>query len=183
MLTCKVKKFSLVSTSLAVPMLTSCLSFGFPFTGIHGLGYIGASICQGRIKVCKPILLLKNPKALYLYCLGCSRFVCTKSSSHELTRTNECGRLLYTKFAKDVGSFQKVMDEIEKRGDPQDKHILLPLCPTRWVMRLPDAFLIHYAAILEFLETIVNDRSEPGKSRGKLSPIYMALSLFIITST
>ena len=40
-----------------------------------------------------------------------------------------------------------------------------------------EAFLNHYAGILAFLEAIVNDQSETGKSRGKLDPIYMVLSL------
>ena len=45
--------------------------------------------------------------------------------------------------------------------------VLRPLCPTRWVMRLPavDAFLAHDASILEFMDELKNDRTEPAKNK------------------
>ena len=129
----------------------------------------------------------ENPKALYLYCLGHQlnlvvqdSFAAIPQIMISLERMNAVVHFIKNS-PKKLDRFQTMMDEIEKRGDnPQDKHLLRPLCPTRWVMRLPavEAFLIHYAAILEFLEAIVNDRSEPGKSRGEAESYLHGLESF-----
>ena len=102
----------LVSTSPAVPInadsllhlvKTSLLSFGIPLTGIRSQGYDGASNMSGKNNGLQAKVIAENPKALYLYCLG-HQLAFINSSSHYLTRTNECGRSLYKKFTQEVGS-------------------------------------------------------------------------------
>ena len=55
-----------------------------------------------------------------------------------------------------------------------------PLCTTRWVMRLPtvDTFLVHYHEILEFLESIKEDYTEPANNREKADSFLRNLETF-----
>ena len=63
---------------------------------------------------------------------------------------------------------------------PRDNHMLRPLCTTRWVMKLPavDAFLVHYHEILEFLESIKEDYTEPANNREKADSFLRNLETF-----
>ena len=63
---------------------------------------------------------------------------------------------------------------------PKDNHMLRPLCTTRWVMRLPavDTFLVHYHEILEFLESIKEDYTEPANNREKADSFLRNLETF-----
>ena len=47
------------------------------------------------------------------------------------------------------------------------------LCPTRWAMRLPAfvVYMIHNESILEFLEPIKDDLSEPVKNRDEAETV------------
>ena len=66
-----------------------------------------------------------------------------------------------------MADIQTIVEESNINNNHMNQKLLRPLCPTRWVMRLPavDAFIIHYESILEFLESINDDVSKPVKNR------------------
>ena len=80
---------------------------------------------------------------------------------------------------------QTIVEETNLNNNHTNQKLLRPLCPTRWVMRLPavDAFIIHYKSIVEFLESIKDDVYEPVKNRDEALSIYLGLSIFKITLT
>ena len=77
-----------------------------------------------------------------------------------------CGSL-HQEFTKDAQQ-NNIVKDLEMDDNPHLHNIVLrPLCPTRWVMRLPavDAFLAHYASILQLIDELKNDRTEPEERR------------------
>ena len=69
---------------------------------------------------------------------------------------------------KKLNRFNNIVKDLEMDDNPHLHNIVLrPLCPTRWVMRLPavDAFLAHYASILEFMDELKNDRTEHANNK------------------
>ena len=69
---------------------------------------------------------------------------------------------------KKLNRFNNIVKDLKMDDNPHLHNIVLrPLCPTRWVMRLPavGAFLAHYASILEFMDELKNDRTEPAKNK------------------
>ena len=153
---------------------TSLLASNLPFSGIRGQGYDVATNVAGKDNGLQAKLLAENSKALYLYCLGHQLNLCVQDSlvvipevSITLERMNSVVNFIKNS-PKKLGRFNSIVQQQENYDIPHrhDK-VLRPICPTRWVMRLPavDAFLGHYSSILDFMEELKDDRTEPAKNK------------------
>ena len=157
--------FNLVKSSL--------LSFGLSLTGVRGQGYDGASIMAGRHNGLQAKVLAENSKALYLYCFGHQLNLVVQDSlksipevTLSLVRMNAVVHFIRNS-PKKLDKFKDIVAQVEVGEIPLNNHNLRTLCPTRWVMCLPavNSFLEQYASILEFLETLKEDATEPAENR------------------
>ena len=165
---------------------TSLLSFGLPFSGIRGQGYDGASNMSGKNNGLQAKVSSENSKALYLYCFGHQLNLVVQDALvdipevvNALERMNAVVHFIKNSPKKWQG-FQMIVEETNVNDNHMNQKLLRPLCPTRWVMRLPavDAFLIHYESILEFLESIKDDGNEPVKNRDEALSYLLGLETF-----
>ena len=133
-------------------------------------------------------VLTENPKALYLYCFGHQLNLVVQDSlktipevAIALERMHSVVQLIKNS-PKKWHRFKSIVNfaSTDDLSFPKDNHRLRPLCTTRWVMRLPsvDTFLVHYHEILEFLESIKEDYTEPANNREKADSILRNLETF-----
>ncbi|KAI6648199.1 Zinc finger MYM-type protein 1-like [Oopsacas minuta] len=153
---------------------TSLLAFGLPFSGIRGQDMTEQQMLADYIIGCRLNCRLKIQKHCTLYCLGHQLNLCVQDSlgmipevSIGLERMNSVVHFIKNS-PKKLNRFNNIVKDLEMDDNPHlDNIVLRPLCPTRWVMRLPtvDAFLAHYTSILEFMDELKNDRTEPAKNK------------------
>ena len=169
---------------------SSLTAFNLPFSGIRGQGYDGASNMSGRNNGLQAKVAAENFMALYLYCFGHQLNLVVQDSlcalpevAIALERMN--GVVTFVRNSpKKMGRFKEILEvskqENEASNFTHDNHSIRPLCPTRWVMRLPaiDAFLSHYSSIIDFLVDIKEDRTEPVKNRGEADSFLRSLETF-----
>ena len=169
---------------------SSLTAFNLPFSGIRGQGYDGASNMSGRNNGLQAKVAGENAMALYLYCFGHQLNLVVQDSlvalpevAIALERMN--GVVTFIRNSpKKMGRFKEILEvskqENEASNFTHDNHSIRPLCPTRWVMRLPaiDAFLSHYSTIIDFLVDIKEDRTEPVKNRGEADSFLRSLETF-----
>ena len=173
--------FSLIKSSLT--------AFNLPFSGIRGQGYDGASNINGRNNGLQAKVAGENAMALYLYCFGHQLNLVVQDSlvalpevAIALERMNGVVTLIRNS-PKKMGRFKEILEvskqENEASNFTHDNHLIRPLCPTRWVIRLPavDAFLSHYSTIIDFLVDI-EDRTKPVKNRGEADSFLQSLETF-----
>ena len=165
----------------------SLLTFWLPFSGIRGQGYDGASNMSGRENGLQVKVLTENPKALYLYCFGHQLNLVVQDSLKAIPEVAIALERMHSvvQFIKNSPKkwdrFQSIVNfaSTDDMSFPKDNHMLRPLCTTRWVMRFPavDTFLVHYQ-ILEFLESIKEDYTEPANNREKTDSFLRNLETF-----
>ena len=118
------------------------------------------------------LVLEENRKALYLYCAGHDlnlvlQDACSASCpiSKALEHMNAIINFVRSS-PKRLGIFKSFVLE-----DPDNNSTMTirPLCPTRWVMRLPslEAFLENYGSTLNFMEATKEDMEQPSKTRSE----------------
>ena len=165
---------------------SSLLSLGLSFYGVRGQAYDGASNMAGRHNGLQAKILAENRKALYLYCFGHQLNLVVQDSVNSipevalaLGRMNSVVHFLKNS-PKRLDRFKDIVSQIEAGEFQRINHMVRPLCPTRWVMRLPavDSFLEHYDPILDFLEILKNDTTEPTDNRAMADNLLQNLETF-----
>ncbi|KAI6648138.1 Zinc finger MYM-type protein 1-like [Oopsacas minuta] len=151
---------------------TSLLAFGLPFPVFEDKDMTEQQMLPENVIGCRLNCRLKIQKHCTLYCLGHQLNLCVQDSlgvipevSIALESMNSVVHFIKNS-PKKLNRFNNIVKDLEMDDDPHlDNIVLRPLCPKRWVMRLPtvDAFLAHYASILEFMDELKNDRTEPAK--------------------
>ena len=130
----------------------------------------------------------QNPKALYLYSIGHQLNLVLQDSLNAipgvaiaLERMHAVAQFIKNS-PKKWDRFKSIVNFIsaDDISFPRDIHMLSSLCTTRWVMRLPavDVFLVHYYEILEFLESIKEDYTEPANNTEKVDSFRRDLETF-----
>ena len=166
----------------------SLLTFGLPFSGIRGQGYDGASNMSGRENGLQAKVLTENPKALYLYCFGHQLNLVVQDSLKAIPEVAIALERMHSvvqfikNSPKNWDRFKSIVNfaSDDALSFPKDNRMLRPLCTTGWVMRLPagDTFLVHYHEILEFLQSIKEDYTEPANNREKTDSFLRNLETF-----
>ena len=117
---------------------------------------------------------------LYVHChqvnlLVQDSFKATQHGLHALS-VLEAVVTFVTASPKRLTSFNSFKDESELSAACS----LRPLCPTRWVMRLPalNAFLEHYVVILDWLESLGRDNEMDAITRSKAKTHLLSMEKF-----
>ena len=165
--------FNLVKSSL--------MSFGLSLSGVRGQAYDGASNMAGRQAVSRQRFSLKILRQSISIALDTNQIWSIPEVALALVRMNAVVHFIRNS-PKKLDKFKDMVAQVEVGEIALNNHNLRPLCPTRWVMRLPavDSFLEHYASILEYLETLKEDATEPSENRATADSFLQNLETFLM---
>jgi len=150
-------------------MLATCVKdclmrFQLPIENLRGQTYDGASNMRGKYNGCQAIIRRDQPLAAYVHCSAhCANLiaaaVCSSSAivRDSIQLVNELG-VLFNASGKLKALFSKIaspsgdIDERNQQIGPVRS--IKPLCPTRWLVRIPaiNATLSQYGDVLRTLE-------------------------------
>ena len=145
--------------------IKDCLTrYQLPLERLRGQTYDGASNMSGVYNGCQTILAREQPLASYVHCSAhCTNLIAAAvCSSSTLVRdavqtVNDFG-VLCSASGKFKALLIKTADEREEENDspvaPGPVRIIKPLCPTRWLVRVPavNAAVKQYSLIMTTLE-------------------------------
>ena len=145
---------------------------GLSILNLRGQCYDGAANMSGIHRGLQRLVLEENRKALYLYCAGHNLNLVLQdacSAINPIAKALEHMNAIINfvrSSPKRLGIFKSFVLE-----DPDNNSTMTirPLCPTRWVMRLPalEAFLENYGSLLNFMEATKEDMGQPRKTRSE----------------
>jgi len=177
-------------------MLASCIKdalvrFQLPLDKLRGQTYDGAANMSGAYNGCQAILCREQPLATYVHCSAhCSNLValavCSSSGMvrDSVQYVNDFGVLCNTS-----GNFKALFSKIASSAYEGDEELttapvrsIKPLCPTRWLVRVPaiNATLQQYQLILRTLdEAKANCRPEVSAKASGLLDRFQAGSTLL----
>lgn len=132
------------------------LQLQLPMEQLRGQTYDGASNMSGAYKGCQAIIAKKQPLATYVHCSAhVTNLVATAAASastlirDSIECVNELGVLCNAS-----GKFKSVLTRVAANSCDGPVRNLKPLCPTRWLIRVPaiEAALSQYALIIATLQ-------------------------------
>jgi hypothetical protein len=131
------------------------IRFQLPVKNLRGQTYDGAANMKGAYKGCQALIAEKQPLAIYVHCgAHCLNLVTSDACSaspkirDSIQVVHELGVLCNAS-----GKFKALFGAISSSDDEVCSRNIKPLCPTRWLVRLPAivAVLTQYGSILTAL--------------------------------
>lgn len=115
------------------------IRFQLPVINLRGQTYDGAANMKGAYKGCQALIAEKQPLAIYVHCgAHCLNLVtsdvCSASPKirDSIQVVHELGVLCNAS-----GKFKALFGAISSSDDEVCSRNIKPLCPTRWLVRLP----------------------------------------------
>jgi hypothetical protein len=132
------------------------IRFQLSLENLRGQTYDGAANMKGSYKGCQALITQKQPLAIYVHCgAHCLNLIASDACSASLKIrdsihvVHELGVLCNAS-----GKFKALFGDISSSDEQVCSRNIRPLCPTRWLVRLPAivSVLTQYASILRALE-------------------------------
>ena len=159
-------------------------TLNLPFDAMRGQGYDGAANMSGIQNGLQAKVRAENAKALWIYCFGHNLNLVVQDSMEAVRDVENALEKMHgvinfiKKSSKRYEVFKEMVASAILDNPRLDKRELRPLCPSRWVMRLPsiESLLLHYPTILAQLELLQDDRALNSEIRAEARAFYDLLN-------
>ena len=152
--------------TIANCVLDVLIRLQLPLSSLRGQTFDGASNMAGAYKRCQAIIGQRQPLALYTHCGShCTNLAAEKVCSlgpllrNSMQAVQEAGAV----FSLSI-NLRKSFADISKASEIASMRKIKPLCPTRWLVRVPAI-----KNILDQYENILQSLEEMGASSGTVS--------------
>uniref|UniRef100_H2XRJ7 Zinc finger MYM-type protein 1-like n=1 Tax=Ciona intestinalis TaxID=7719 RepID=H2XRJ7_CIOIN len=172
---------STTAESLHQLLTKAVISLGLDLSDCRGQGYDGAATMSGMVSGVQARFKQTYPAMLFVHCIGHQLNLAVQDSLKYLRQGTHALSILENTVNFINASPKRLNNFREfKASSDATSTSLRPLCPTRWVMRLPaiDAFLKQFSVVLDWLETISSDTTIDPVTRNKASSHLMSLEKF-----
>lgn len=157
---------STTGLSIASCVLDALIRLQLPVEQLRGQTYDGASNMSGKYNGCQAIIRDRQPLALFTHCGShCTNLVAQKvcSESQLVRNTVQLVQEIGAVFSASIHCRTTFSRVTENASDP---HSIKPLCPTRWLVRVPaiQDIVNQYESVLTTLDE-VSQKSIPVSAR------------------
>ncbi|XP_078489730.1 zinc finger MYM-type protein 1-like [Ciona intestinalis] len=159
------------------------IACGLDLKNCVGQSYDGAANMRGCISGVQQRMKIIYPKMLYVYCIGHQLNLIVQDALQANCHAKTALSML-TSVVNYIKSSPRRLASFKEFSLGNETHhtnrSLRPLCPTRWVLRLPsiETFVAEYEIILDWLDDVVKDPSKSAITKGAARPLLLGLEDF-----